>query len=123
MLHTWEDPPESAERERKWDATFDDLKQNPERWAKLFVGKDRNAHSLGGRLRKLYPDYEIMTRTVKKKKNVKQAGVWARYAESPTMDEDRAALNEAYESAVDDAFNDGLTTGPMTIGGGASVDG
>ena len=97
-MGTWEDPPENTERNKKWDTTFQQLKKNPGRWAKLYEGKDRNAHSLAGRLRKNYPGYEIKSQTLAPDEDgEKQAGVWARYNEP----EELSVLD--VEKAIEDA--------------------
>ena len=82
----WEDPPDKAARKGKWASVFDQLNANPNKWARLYEGKDRNAHSLAGRLRKSYgSDYEIRSR----KTGDGTAGVWARYvpASDPVLRE------------------------------------
>ncbi len=77
----WENPPEKRKRTGKWQPVFAALKDNPNRWAKLSEGKDRNSHSLAGRLRTVYgkDEYEIISQTTDPVDGVQQAGVWARY--------------------------------------------
>ncbi len=76
----WDTPPDKGKRTGKWQLVFDELKANPGKWAKLSESKDRNAHSLAGRLRKGHgSDFEIVSRTIAPRGGVKQAGVWARY--------------------------------------------
>ncbi len=80
----WEDPPTKKKRQGKWEPIFDILRQNPMKWAKLSEGKDRNSHSLAGRLRKQFndnEDFEIVSQTI----SPEVAGVWARY--NPTWKE------------------------------------
>jgi len=85
----WEAPPEKGRRRSKWSNIFKVLKENPDKWAKLYQGKDRNAHSLAGRLNKSYGgEFEILSRTLDpievNGEMVKQAGVYARYVPPPT---------------------------------------
>jgi hypothetical protein len=102
----WQDPPEKSARSSKWSKVFDQLRNNPNRWAKIYEGKDRNAHSLAGRLRKQYgSDYEIKSTKMPEKDGV--AGVWARYA-GLTLDEKMKHLNDPGGSAtLDDLQGDG----------------
>lgn len=82
----WEDPPDKRRRTGKWSAIFAELRKNYNRWAKLSEGKDRNSHSLAGRLRAEYNkdnEFEIISQTTEPIKGVKQAGVWARYIIMP----------------------------------------
>lgn len=78
----WENPPEKRKRAGKWEEVFNALRANPGRWAKLSEGKDRNSHSLAGRLRTEYngdDEFEIISQTTEAVDGVNQAGVWARY--------------------------------------------
>ncbi len=76
----WDTPPDKGTRTSKWETVGAALKDNPGKWAKLYEDKDRNAHSLAGRLRpKFGSDFEVISRMTGTKDGVKQAGVWARY--------------------------------------------
>lgn len=82
MTMQWESPPTKGRRKGKWDRVFAELKANPGRWARLYLGLDRNAHSLAGRLRsKRGDEFTIVSRTVEElgEAGEKQAGVWAMY--------------------------------------------
>jgi hypothetical protein len=104
----WQDPPEKSARSSKWSKVFDQLAVNKDRWAKLYEGKDRNAHSLAGRLRKQYgKDYEI--KSTKIPDHAGTAGVWARYV--------GLTLDEKMERDNADAWKDPAFVG---TGGGSS---
>jgi hypothetical protein len=93
MSIQWENPPARGRRKTKWGTTFAELRANPNKWARLYLGLDRNAHSLAGRLRKNYGDeFTIISRTIDElgPKGEKQAGVWAIYevaAKPPTRED------------------------------------
>lgn len=81
-IFEWEDPPEKQKREGKWAEVFARLRERPNKWAKIAEGKDRDSHSLAGRLRTQFgPDYEIRSQLTGSMNGVKQAGVWARYVD------------------------------------------
>lgn len=95
MKIEWDTPPEKQKREGKWQEVFDQLRDNPGKWAKLYESKDRNAHSLAGRLRAQFgSDYEVRSQLTGTKNGVKQAGVWARYQPE---EEEIVAIEEAVE--------------------------
>jgi len=77
----WDNPPEKRNRTSKWAVVAQKLRENPGRWAKLSESKDRNAHSLAGRLRTTFGDgFEVISQTTGTNEDgVKQAGVWARF--------------------------------------------
>ena len=82
----WEDPPQKQKRSGKWSAIFEELRANPGRWAKLAQGKDRNSHSLAGRLRAQFngeDEFEIISQKTEPIDDVDQAGVWARFVSMP----------------------------------------
>ena len=123
-MFTWEDPPDKV-RSKKWDETFRQIKEHSNKWAKLFEGKDRNAHSFAGRLRKDYPEYEIKSQTLPPIDGKKQAGVWARF--NAVSDEVREALDEIAvgdtQQGYAEAWDEMTGNDPYDHGGSASLDG
>lgn len=115
----WEAPPEKGTRRSKWASVFNTLRDNPDRWAKLYEGKDRNAHSLAGRLRKTYGgEFEIQSRTLDPVDGVKQAGVYARYvAAAPNNLVAQMVAREAEASIAIDRED-----GTYPVDGGAQLD-
>jgi len=101
----WQDPPKKRKREGKWQEIFDQLKENPGRWAKIKTAKDRNAHSLAGRLRTQFgSDYEIRSQLVESNDGVKIAGVWARYVPQDTP----SSLNNLSGVSIEGDTPDGM---------------
>ena len=84
MEMEWQDPPEKRERLTKWVKIFAELRDNPNRWARLYEGESHNAYSLAGRLRPRWTEFEIRSR----KTGEKTAGVWARFV----ADEDEVVV-------------------------------
>jgi hypothetical protein len=84
----WEDPPAKGKRSSKWMKIFNELEENPGRWACLSEddAKTRNSHSLAGRLRDKYGrngEFEVISMTT----GPGVAGVWARYLGPEELDD------------------------------------
>lgn len=76
----WDTPPKKVSRSTKWENVRQALQDNPNKWAKLYEGPQRNAHSLAGRLRsKFGTHYEVRSQSVRDADGAKVGGVWARY--------------------------------------------
>lgn len=91
----WEAPPDKGPRSTKWSKIFAELKANPDRWANLYNGKTRNAHSLAGRLRKQYGEgYKITSQTV----GDGDAGVWAKYLK---VEEDEDYIYTEFDRVIE----------------------
>ena len=118
MDFIWDNPPDKGTRTGKWSSVALELREHPTKWAKLYEGKDRNAHSLAARLRlndSFGDEFEIISRTVAPKningEIVKQAGVWVKFVGeappvAPEAPEDEGDDEmEALVHEIDDAIH------------------
>jgi hypothetical protein len=109
----WQDPPVVG-RSSKWAKIFGELKENPNRWAKLYEGESHNAYSMAGRLRPRWAEFEIISR----KTGEETAGVYAQYVPAVIEMYDGGSVDA--EAAIESSANDFAEEIDRVLDGGGS---